>query len=67
MIVIRALLASVVGLGTAGFSAGCGGGDKSDGQIQSSPEAGNAAQAIAKNYSEQMVKKYAGQKKQQKK
>jgi hypothetical protein len=66
-IVIRALLASVVGLGAAGFSAGCGNSNKSDGQIETSPEAGNAAQAVAKNYSEQMVKKYAGQGKHQKK
>ena len=67
MIVIRALLASLVGLGAAGFSAGCGNSNKSDGQIETSPEASNAAQAVAKNYSEQMLKKYAGQGKHQKK
>jgi hypothetical protein len=43
----------------AGLSAGCTGGSKSDGQIQSAPEASNAAQAFAKNYSENMTKKYA--------
>ena len=57
----QALLASLVGLGAAGFSAGCGDSNKSDGQIETSPEASNAAQAVAKNYSEQMLKKYAGQ------
>ena len=67
MIVIRTLLASLVGLGAAGFSAGCGNSNKSDGQIETSPEASNAAQAVAKNYSEQMLKKYAGQGKHQKK
>jgi hypothetical protein len=67
MIVIRALLSSVLGVGAAGLSAGCDNSYKSDGQIQASPEASNAAQAVAKNYSEQMVKKYAGQLKRQKK
>ena len=60
MVVIRALLASLVGLGVAGFFAGCGDSNKSDGQIKASPEASNAAQAIAKSYSEKMIKKYAG-------
>jgi hypothetical protein len=55
-VVRRALLASAVGL--AGLLAGCDS-DKSDGQIQASPEASNAAQAIAKSYSENMIKKYA--------
>jgi hypothetical protein len=54
----RSLLASVGGV--AGLLlAGCSGGDKSDGQITTSPEASNAAEAIAKNYSENMAKKYA--------
>ena len=53
----RALLASVVAV--AGLPAGCSDGNKSDGQIQASPEASNAAQAIAKSYGEQMKMKYA--------
>ena len=56
-IVSRALLASAVG--GAGLSAGCTDSNKSDGQIQASPEASNAAQAIAKSYAENMTKKYA--------
>ena len=58
-VVRRALLASAVGVG--GLSAGCTDSLKSDGQIQASPEASNAAQAIAKSYSENMTKKYAAQ------
>jgi hypothetical protein len=55
-----ALLASA--LGVAGLLvAGCTDGNKSDGQIQASPEASNAAQAIAKSYGENMTKKYANQ------
>jgi hypothetical protein len=54
-----ALLASAVGL--AGLSAGCTDSNKSDGQIKTSPEASNAAQAIAKSYGESMTKKYANQ------
>ena len=53
----RALLASIVAV--AGLPAGCTDSNKSDGQIQASPEAGNAAQAIAKSYGEQMKVKYA--------
>jgi hypothetical protein len=53
----RAFLASAAGV--VGLLAGCIGGNKSDGQIQASPEAGNAAEAIAKSYSENMMKKYA--------
>ena len=56
-VVSRALLASAVG--GAGLSAGCTDSNKSDGQIQASPEASNAAQAIAKSYAENMTKKYA--------
>jgi hypothetical protein len=56
MIVTRVLLASVVAV--AGLSGGCSGGNKSDGQIPASPEASNAAQAIAKSYGEHMIKKY---------
>jgi hypothetical protein len=58
MILPRVLLVSVVG--TAGLSVvvGCDNGAKSDGQIQAAPEAANAAQAVAKSYSEQMAKKY---------
>jgi hypothetical protein len=66
MIVIRALLALVVGVGAAGLSAGCDNSLKSDGQIQASPEAGNAAQAATKNYGENMAKKYANQMKNRK-
>jgi hypothetical protein len=66
MIVIRALVASVVGVGAGGLSAGCGNDLKSDGQIQASPEASNAAAAVAKSYGEQMTKKYAGQMKNRK-
>ena len=55
-VVRRALLASAVG--GAGLLAGCTDSNKSDGQIQASPEASNAAQAIAKSYGEQMAKKY---------
>ena len=59
-VVSRALLASAVG--GAGLSAGCTDSNKSDGQIKTSPEASNAAQAIAKSYSENMIKKYAQKK-----
>ena len=55
-IVSWALLASAVGV--AGLLAGCTDSNKSDGQIAASPEAGNAAQAIAKSYGEHMIKKY---------
>jgi hypothetical protein len=55
-VVSRPLLASAVGV--AGLSAGCTDSNKSDGQITASPEASNAAQAIAKSYGEQMLKKY---------
>jgi outer membrane murein-binding lipoprotein Lpp len=58
-VVSRALLASAVG-GT-GLLAGCTDSNKSDGQIAASPEASNAAQAIAKSYGENMKKKYANQ------
>ena len=58
-VVSRALLALSVG-GT-GLLAGCTDSNKSDGQIIASPEAGNAAQAIAKSYGESMKKKYADQ------
>jgi hypothetical protein len=61
MIVIRALVASVVGVGAGGLSSGCGDSLKSDGQIQAAPEASNAADAIAKSYGESMKKKYADQ------
>jgi hypothetical protein len=57
----RAFLASAAGF--AGLLTGCGGSNKSDGQITTSPEASNAAQAIAKSYSENMMKKYAKKKK----
>jgi hypothetical protein len=56
-VVRRALLASAVGV--AGLFAGCTDSTKSDGQIEASPEASNAAQAIAKSYAENMTKKYA--------
>jgi hypothetical protein len=58
-VVTRALLASVVGC--AGLSVGCTDNNKSDGQIVATPEASNAAQAVAKSYSENMNKKYADQ------
>jgi hypothetical protein len=58
-VVLRALLASAVGV--AGLLAGCADSNKSDGQITASPEASNAAQAIAKSYGESMAKKYANQ------
>jgi hypothetical protein len=58
-VVSRALLASAVGV--AGLLAGCTDSNKSDGQITASPEASNAAQAIAKSYGENMKKKYANQ------
>jgi hypothetical protein len=53
----RAFLVSA--LGAAGLLAGCTDSDKSDGQIQASLEASNAAAAIAKNYGDQMKSKYA--------
>ena len=56
MIVTSVLMVSVVAI--AGVSGGCSDGNKSDGQITASPEAGNAAQAIAKSYGEHMIKKY---------
>ena len=56
-VVSTALLASAVG--GAGLLTGCSDSYKSDGQIQASPEASNAAQAIAKSYGEQMKMKYA--------
>ena len=59
-VVSRALLASAVG--AAGLpAAGCSDSNKSDGQIVAAPEAGNAAQAVAKSYSQNMIKKYAKQ------
>jgi hypothetical protein len=48
-------------VGAAGLLAGCGDGAKKDVQIQSLPDASNVAQAVAKNYSEQMAKKYGAQ------
>jgi hypothetical protein len=57
-------LAAVIG--AVGLPVGGCDGSKSDGQIQASPEAANAAQAVAKSYGEQMVKKYAGQMKTKK-
>jgi hypothetical protein len=51
----RALLVSA--LGVAWLSAGCDS-SKSDGQIQASPEAENAAKEASKNISEQMARKY---------
>jgi hypothetical protein len=58
-VVRSALLASAVGV--AGLLSGCTDSNKSDGQIAASPEASNAAQAIAKSYGESMTKKYANQ------
>ena len=55
-VVMRALLASAVGV--AGLSAGCTDSNKNDGQIKSAPEATNASDAIAKSYSDNMLKKY---------
>jgi hypothetical protein len=46
-------------VGVAGLFAGCTDSNKSEGQINASPEASNAAQAIAKSYAENMTKKYA--------
>ena len=56
-VVKRALLVSA--LGVAWLSAGCGDSGKSDGQVQSAPEASNAAQAVSKSISDQMAKKYS--------
>jgi len=53
-------------LGAGCLPVGCGGGGKSDGQIPPAPEARNASQAIAEQYSkqaEQYAKQYASQKK----
>jgi hypothetical protein len=58
-VVRAALLASAVG--GAGLSAGCTDSNKSDGQIQASPEASKAAEAVAKSYGENMVKQHANQ------
>ncbi len=58
-VVSRALLVSAVGV--AGLLTGCTDSNKSDGQITASPEAGNAAQAVAKSYRENMAKKYPKQ------
>jgi hypothetical protein len=58
-VVSRALLASAVVV--AGLLAGCTDSNKSDGQIKATPEASNAAQAVAKSYMENMSKKYAKQ------
>jgi hypothetical protein len=52
----RALLASAVAF--SGLLAGCTDSNKSDGQIKTAPEATNASDAIAKSYSENMLKKY---------
>ena len=57
-VVGTALLASVVAV--AGLSAGCSGGDKSNGQIPASAEASNAAKAFEKSYGENMIKQHAG-------
>jgi hypothetical protein len=54
----RALLAST--LGFAWLLAGCTDSNKSDGQITAAPEASNAAQAVAKSYSQNMIKQHAG-------
>jgi hypothetical protein len=59
-VVRSALLASAVGVAGL-FIPGCNDSNKSDGQIAASPEASNAAQAIAKSYGENMTKKYANQ------
>jgi hypothetical protein len=61
MIVIKSVLASVVGVGAAGLSAGCDNGLKSDGRIEAAPEAGKAAADFSKNYGELMTKQHAGQ------
>jgi hypothetical protein len=66
MIGSRALLAAVVGAVGLPAGGGCNDSLKSDGQIQASPEAANAAQAVAKSYGEQMTKKYASQMKNKK-
>jgi hypothetical protein len=58
-VVTRALLAWAVG--GAGLLAGCTNSNKSDGQIQASPEASKAAEAFAKSYGENMTKKYGVQ------
>jgi hypothetical protein len=56
----RTLLASAVAF--AGLLPGPGCTDnKSDGQIKAAPEASDAAAAIAKSYSENMLKKHADQ------
>jgi hypothetical protein len=66
MIVSRMLLVAVVGAVGLPAGGGCSDSAKSDGQIQAAPEAANAAEAIAKSYSEQMTKKYASQMKHKK-
>jgi hypothetical protein len=47
-------------VGFAWLLAGCTDSNKSDGQIQAAPEASNAAQAVAKSYSQNMIKQHAG-------
>jgi hypothetical protein len=59
MIGSRALLAAVVGAIGLPVGGGCIDSAKSDGQIQSAPEAAKAAQEAAKSISENMIKKYA--------
>jgi hypothetical protein len=59
MIGSRALLAAVIGVVALPVGGGCSDSAKSDGQIQASPEASNAAAAIGKSYAESMSIKYA--------
>jgi hypothetical protein len=40
------------------FSAGCGGGSKSDGVIEAAPEAQQAAEAISQQYAQQYGEQY---------
>ncbi len=56
-VVRMALLALAIGV--AGLSAGCSGSNKNDGQIESAPEARNAAAAVNKSYMENMIKQHA--------
>jgi hypothetical protein len=58
-VVRTVFLASAVGF--AGLLGGCTDSNKSDGQIQASPEAAAAVQAVAKSYGENMIKQHANQ------
>jgi hypothetical protein len=53
---------AVTALGMIGLPIGCGGGGKSNEEIPNAPEARNASQAIADQYTKQYSEKFAKKK-----